>query len=196
MIDTARMKIEGRVIIRDAITRELLVDQHNDIHKENFSEAVALSLANFDRGVIEEMHFGNGGSSVDSTGAITYGAPHITGQGATLYNETYIKVVNDRSARFTSDAVKVNIKANHTTGALYTDIIVTCTLGYSEPSDQDVFDNSTIMDGKYIFDELGLFSYDSDANVRRLLTHVVFHPVQKALNRAIEVVYTVRITMM
>ena len=196
MIDKARLQVEGHVVIRDVDTGEILVDQHNDIHKENFSEAVALALANYDRGVIEEIHFGNGGSSVDSTGAITYILPRITGQNATLGNETYVKVVNDRSARFTSDPVKVNVRTNHLTGALYTDIIVTCTLGYSEPSDQDVFDNSTFMEGKYVFDELGLFSYDSDTNVRRLLTHVVFHPVQKALNRAIEVVYTVRITMM
>lgn len=196
MIDNAKLKVEGHVVIRDLLTNEILVDQHNDIHKENFSEAIALSLANFDRGVIEEMHFGNGGSVVTSTGEINYGIPQITGQNADLYNPTYYKVVNDRSSRFTSDQIKVNVKTNHIASTTYTDIVVTCTLDYSEPSDQQLFDNAVTMESLYIFDELGLKTFDSDTGIKRLLTHVVFHPVQKALNRAIEVVYTIRITMM
>lgn len=196
MIDKARLQVEGHVVIRYIDTGEILLDRHNDIHKENFSEATALALANYDRGVIEEMHFGNGGSVVTSTGEITYGLPQVTGQNADLYNPTYYKVVNDRSSRFSSDSIKVNIKTNHISSTTYTDIVVTCTLDYSEPSDQQAFDNATSDDGVYIFDELGLKSYDSDTGIKRLLTHVVFHPVQKALNRAIEVVYTVRIAMM
>ncbi len=196
MIDKTQLQVEGHVVMRYQDTGEILVDQHNDIHKENFSEACALALANYDRGVIEEMHFGNGGSVVTSTGEINYGLPQITGQNADLYNPTYYKVVNDRSSRFTSDPIKVNVKTNHISSTTYTDIVVTCTLDYSEPSDQQVFDNATSMEGLYIFDELGLKTYDSETGIKRLLTHVVFHPVQKALNRAIEVIYTIRITMM
>ena len=49
----------------------------------------------------------------------------------------------------------------------------------------------------YVFDELGLlanYGTDSNGNVlTRLLTHVIFHPVQKSLNRQIQIDYTVRI---
>ena len=59
------------------------------------------------------------------------------------------------------------------------------------------FDNSTQTDSNYIFDELGLLAnYGTDANgnvITRLLTHVIFHPVQKSLNRQIQIDYTVRI---
>ena len=48
-----------------------------------------------------------------------------------------------------------------------------------------------------VFDELGLLSNngtDVDGNVlTSLLTHVIFHPVQKSLNRQIQIDYTVRI---
>ena len=43
-----------------------------------------------------------------------------------------------------------------------------------------------------LFDELGLKSYSS-AGDSLLLTHVIFHPVQKSLNRLIQIDYTVRI---
>jgi hypothetical protein len=195
MKSNAKMKVTGHVLIRDADTKETLVDKHNDIHMENFSEAIALSLANYDRGVIEELHFGNGGTVVSTTGEITYYDPHITGQNADLYNPTYYKVVNDRSSNFASDATTTNVTTNHTSGTTYTDIVITCTLSYGEPSDQSVFDNATSLNDKYVFDELGLKAVDNDTGVKRLLTHVIFHPVQKALNRAIEVIYTVRITM-
>jgi len=39
---------------------------------------------------------------------------------------------------------------------------------------------------------LGLKSYSTTGN-SKLLTHVIFHPVQKSLNRLIQVDYTVRI---
>jgi hypothetical protein len=44
-----------------------------------------------------------------------------------------------------------------------------------------------------VFDELGLKSWTGDEGTGKLLTHVVFHPIQKSLNRLIQVDYTVRI---
>jgi hypothetical protein len=61
-------------------------------------------------------------------------------------------------------------------------------LDYTEPSGQQAFDNSATMSGTYVFDELGLINESG-----RLLTHVIFHPVQKSLNRLIQIDYTIRI---
>ena len=43
-----------------------------------------------------------------------------------------------------------------------------------------------------MFDELGLRSWNPNGS-GNLLTHVVFHPVQKSLNRLIQIDYTVRV---
>ena len=51
------------------------------------------------------------------------------------------------------------------------------------------------MNSDFVFDEIGLraSSQDSILGNGRLLTHVIFHPVQKSLNRLIQIDYTVRI---
>jgi hypothetical protein len=50
------------------------------------------------------------------------------------------------------------------------------------------------MDGNFVFDELGLRSKSAEADaLGRLITHVIFHPIQKSLNRLIQIDYTVRI---
>ena len=47
-----------------------------------------------------------------------------------------------------------------------------------------------------IFDELGIYAYNSGGiSQEYLLTHVIFHPVQKSLNRVIEIVYTIRVQL-
>jgi hypothetical protein len=86
------------------------------------------------------------------------------------------------------------MEVRHVTGAYYSDLLVTCLLDFGEPSDQSAFDNSTSQNGEYVFDELGLRAYGLDGlGTGRLLTHVIFHPVQKSLNRMIQIDYTVRI---
>ena len=44
-----------------------------------------------------------------------------------------------------------------------------------------------------MFDELGLKVWNGAVDNLRLITHVIFHPVQKSLNRQIQIDYTVRI---
>jgi len=189
-------KIDGFLKIYDPNNGEVFVDKHNAINYENMSEAIADTLSSRGYGEIYQMAFGNGGASVDETGVITYLPPNVTGQNAALYNQTYAKIVDDTSV-FNLDPTRNKMSVSHITGKVYTDILVQCLLDYGEPSGQDAFDNSTQTDSSYIFDELGLlanYGTDEFGNVlTRLLTHVIFHPVQKSLNRQIQIDYTVRI---
>ena len=193
---TLSYKVEGFLKIYDPNNGEIFVEKKNAINYENMSEAIADTLSSRGYGEIYQMAFGNGGASVDETGVITYLPPNVTGQNAALYNQTYAKIVDDTSV-FNLDPTRNKMTVSHTTGRVYTDILVQCLLDYGEPAGQNAFDNSTQTDSAYVFDELGLlanYGTDSDGNVlTRLLTHVIFHPVQKSLNRQIQIDYTVRI---
>ena len=189
--DTSGVMMEGHIRIFDPETGEDYVNKRNAIHYENMSEALALSLANKTTGFIHEMAFGNGGTSVDPTGVITYLPANSSGANANLYNQTYYKVVDDNSS-LNTDTVRNKLSVSHTSGQIYTDIIVSCLLDYGEPDDQEAFDNSVNLDGNFVFDELGIKSYNPAGN-GKLLTHVIFHPVQKSLNRLLQIDYTVRI---
>ena len=192
IIQPGLAKIEGFVKITDPNSGEVIVDKKNAIHFENISIAMAQTLSDRALGYIYEMAFGNGGSAVDPTGVITYLPPNTTGQNADLYNETYAKVVDDNSAADT-DPTYNKMTVLHTSGNVYTDILVTCLLDYGEPAGQQAFDNSTNFNGEYVFDELGLKCWNGSATDLRLITHVIFHPVQKSLNRQIQIDYTLRI---
>jgi len=192
MINLSPAKIEGFLKIYDPNNGEVFVDKHNAIHYENMSISLAQSLANKNLGYIYAMAFGNGGSAVDPTGVITYLPPNTTGQNADLYNQTYLKVVDNNSAANT-DPTRNKLDVLHTPGKVYSDILVTCLLDYGEPAGQQAFDNSTNFNGEFVFDELGLKAWTGESNDLRLLTHVIFHPVQKSLNRQIQIDYTIRI---
>jgi hypothetical protein len=192
MITPGLCKIQGFVKIHDPVSGDIFYDDHNAIHYENISIAMAQTLSNRDLGYIYQMAFGNGGSSVDPTGVITYLPPNTTGQNADLYNQTYAKVVDDNSAADT-DPANNKMTVLHTAGNFYTDILVSCLLDYGEPPEQQAFDNSTQYNGEYVFDELGLKVWNGAADNLRLITHVIFHPVQKSLNRQIQIDYTLRI---
>jgi hypothetical protein len=185
-------KIEGFVKILDPVTGEILVDKKNAIHYENISICMANTLSDRNVGWIYEMAFGNGGSAVDPTGVITYLPPNTVGTSASLYNQTYDKVVDDNSAA-NQDPANNFMNVVHTSGQPYTDIVVTCLLDYGEPAGQQAFDNSTNFNGEFVFDELGLQCWNGSASELLLITHVVFHPVQKSLNRQIQIDYTLRI---
>lgn len=193
---TLSYKIDGFLKIYDPNNGEVFVEKNNAINYENMSEALADTLSSRGYGEIFQMAFGNGGASVDETGVITYLPPNTTGQNAALYSQSYAKIVDDTSV-FNLDPTRNKMTVFHTTGRMYTDIVVQCLLDYGEPAGQAAFDNSTQTDSSFIFDELGLLAnYGTDSNgevITRLLTHVVFHPVQKSLNRQIQIDYTVRI---
>lgn len=186
--ETGGFHVEGHIKIFDPENGEIFIDKRNAIHYENMSVAMAQSLSNQLQGWISEMVFGNGGTVVDPTGLITYLTPNTNGTNSSLYSQTYSKVVDQNSAT-NNDPVRNKMEIRHVTGATYTDIVVSCLLDYGEPSGQEAFDNSVDMAGDFVFDELGLKANGSG----KLLTHVIFHPVQKSLNRLIQIDYTIRI---
>jgi len=191
MKDTSGILVEGHIKIFDPDTNVILIDKRNAIHYENMSFALAQSLSNAGQGFIYSMSFGNGGTSVDPTGIITYLTPNSTGVNASLYNETYNKVVDDLSVN-NIDPYRNKTEVRHVSGTNYTDVLITCLLDYGEPVGQDAFDTASGTNDLFVFDELGLRSWNPNGE-GLLLTHVLFHPVQKSLNRLIQIDYTVRV---
>jgi hypothetical protein len=157
-IDLTDIRMFGHLYIRDKDSDQILADCYNQIHFENMSVAIATSLAQQQSGFIQQMAFGNGGSIVNSAGAITYFPPNITGVNAQLYNETYRKVINNQSPLDT-DTSSNYIIINHLAGTTYSDLVITCTLEYNEPSGQEAFDDASDANGEFVFDELGLIMF-------------------------------------
>ena len=218
--ETGGVRMEGHILIRDITDKKEpieLVNKRNAIHFGNMAKHLAQTLSGKPNYDIHYMGFGNGGSSVNTLGKITYKttnvseAPDDSSPTSNLYALKYFKVVDDLAASNTAKTKnKIEVLPSTTS---YTDIKVTCTLEFGEPSIQSNFDNSTDFTDDFVFDELGLFSLDVatgneisgtatdaatilDFNSKcYMLTHVIFHPIQKSLNRIIEVVYTIRIQM-
>lgn len=184
---TSKINVKGFVKIYDRDTGEVILDKTNAVHYENMSVALARSISSITEGNLYSMAFGNGGTVVNATGDITYMSCNTTGINATLYNQTYVKT-NIAGVNETYDPSN-NIEVNHLGGTVYSDIVITCTLGYNEPADQAAFDNNSGID-KYTFSEIGLLSTDG-----KLLTHVIFSPISKVLNRIITIEYTLRISL-
>ncbi len=192
-IEKTGLGVMGHIKILDPESGEVFVNKRNAINYENMSVAIAHLLSNLTDGDgttgnayhVLNMGFGNGGVNVDATGVVTYQATNTNSATGQLYNETYSKgVANTASADPDNNMVVL-----HTGGNTYSDIVITSTLGYNEPSGQDALDNAANLTGNYIFDELGL---KTPGGV--FLTHVIFHPVQKSANRKIQIIYTIRIT--
>jgi hypothetical protein len=193
-IDNLGLNVSGHIVIKDLDTGEELVNKRNAIHYGNMAYIVAQALNGFntENAFIDRIAFGNGATSVDTAGKILYKTPRVSESyenSAGLYSRTFDKRLNPST---TDTSITTVVGSSHT------DIKVTCTLGYNEPSNADLFDTATNNQGDYVFDELGLFTYPTDGSsidTSTMLTHVVFHPVQKSQNRKIEVVYTVRVQL-
>jgi len=183
------LNMKGHVLIQDKETGEVLCDRANSIHFGNMARIVALALNNTEDAFINYIAFGNGGTSVDTSGKVLYKTPRVSeayDASGNLYNTTYNKDI------YPGDG---NNKIEIITGASYTDIKMTVTLGYAEPAGQEVFDSSITNEGEFIFDELGVFTNSTDFADAIMLTHVIFHPVQKSQNRVIEIIYTIRVQL-
>ena len=192
--DIGKVQVQGHIKIFDPESKEVFVNKRNAVHFENLSLALANSIANKGNGFITEMWFGNGGTTIDPTGVITYLPTNTIVQNADLYSPQYFKVVDDTNVN-NPDPLRNKMTISHIPGEVYSDILVTCLLDYGEPAGQAVFDNSQTLDGQFVFDELGLKGFSANgAGTGALLTHVIFSPVQKSLNRLIQVDYSIRIS--
>lgn len=177
----------GKII--DIDTNEILQEFTNDINFENLSVCLALSAGNKPSGFIHELVLGNAGATVNAIGVLDFLQPNVSGENAALYNETYSKIVDNNSSLNTNPSLN-RIEVTHTTNTFYSDIITICTLDYGEPSGQSAFDINTDTDGNFTFSELGLRTAGG-----RLISHAIFAPVLKSLNRSIQIQYTIRIVV-
>lgn len=181
------LHMRGHLKIHDPESGEVFHNKANAIHYENIAEAIAYCLSGLPGNFIQSMNFGNGGTNIDPTGVITYLPTNAGNQNAALYNQTFSKII-DALSPTNLDPVNNKMEVRHIPGKVFSDILVTCLLDFGEPNGQAAFDNSQSLNDAYVFDELGIFS-----SAGKMLTHVVFHPTQKALNRKIQVDYTIRI---
>jgi hypothetical protein len=205
MLDQANINVDGFVKIWEPDTGLVHLEKHNAVNQEVISYVIAQMLQGNVAEYISEMHFGNGGVIIDTTGNITYKDVELnlqSGFSASLFSPTYFKVV-DVSDPVNDDITKNKVEISHVSGLTYTDLIITCTLDPDQPNSADVGNlvsetqadiDTGNLTGNFVFNELGLKCKGQDGlNTGYLLSHIVFHPVQKSANRTIQVVYTLRI---
>jgi len=167
-----------------------LLMKKNAIHDGNMVFHIAKSMIGQDStnsSAIGWFGFGDGGSEIANTGRITYRPTNTTkmrNELADLYNRVYQKKIdNEGFDMVVSPVVYPNAIA---------DIKIDLVLNKGEPFGQLPMDNATQFSDRFVFDEIGLFSNSPDINDSYLLTHVVFHPIQKSLNRSFHIKYTIR----
>lgn len=203
-LETLPVSITTHITIRDLDTGEVLREGKNAIHQENMSVALATALARGSNYFVSEMHFGNGATVIATDGSVTYRLPNVAGVDADLYNDKFFRVV-DATDLHNPDVAANNVVVLHSKGAAYADTVITATLDYQEPvasdgvfnivnSTENSLDATTTIDGEMIFDEIALKTKGTEGlNSGKLLTHFIFHPVEKGANQRIQIVYQLRV---
>ena len=194
---------KGIIKISDPNTGEVFVHQENAIHFGNLAFAVTNALQGSDLGHITFMAFGSGGTSIDSSGNISYRSPNTSNlqdASAEPYETTYFENLSDTGNSITTIAGTSN----------FSDLVTTVLIAFGEPIasavefPQSDVDTATTTNDRYTFDELALYTGTTMGTLGptfnfapdgRLLTHVIFHPVQKAANRELQIEYTIRVQM-
>lgn len=189
--DNAHLSFSGHVLISDADTGEVLLDKFNAINFENMAIAIANLLGNqTDQNgsgyYITKIRFGRGGTMIDANGNITYKQPNTSGPGQALYEQGF---GSSGTTIFEKDVDSFEVTGE--SGQTFRDLTSIVTLNYNEPSTAQPLDDASDFDDpeNYVFDELALVGNNDE-----LLTHLIFHPIQKSLNRKLEIRYTLRIT--
>lgn len=221
MIETLSSMIKGHVTIKDADTGEILVDKDNAVHFGNISTEIAQALVGDNESFITYMVFGNGGVIIDESGNIIYRKPNtslVKEPTAQLYSSTLVTELTNSNNEETVPGAETLASVPGGNTKNFEDIVVSVTLPAGYPDTQAVADNASNSNNQsleegssyFVFNELSLYTGVSglgdafnDANVQnflsdtttRLITHVIFHPVQKSQNRTLAITYTLRIQM-
>lgn len=189
--DKGSFRVRGIVGIYDVTDPNHVVElvKKNAVHEGNIVYNIARAFIGGDdgRSAIGWIAFGDGGSEIASTGRITY-RPTNTSRSrnelADLYNRVYQKNVSDEGFNsYVSPVIHTRPIA---------DINMDVMLYMGEPSGQLPMDNASQFGDSFVFDEIGLFTNEPDINDAMMLTHVIFHPIQKSLNRTLQIKYTLR----
>ncbi len=195
--------VTGHLKISDPNSGEIFVEKSNAIHFGNISNSMSLALEGNDTGHITFMAFGSGGTSIDSSGNISYRSPNTSNlqdASAEPYQTTFWESLAD-----TGNSIATVVGTSN-----FSDLTSTVLIGFGEPDNsspeftQSAVDTATTTNDIYTFDELALFTGTTMGTLGptfdfapdgRMLTHVIFHPVQKAANRELQIEYTIRIQM-
>jgi len=201
MQEVLNTKVTGHVQIIDRETGEVLRDAYNAIHPKNMATAIARGLSNTADYQIFKLKLGNQGTYIDTTQQIIFRSPNTTGDAADLYNPTYVEIVDELDSGVGSGNSVVFTNIPNTTN---TRVIVTCVVSSNEainnPTDGGDGDPSLDPEGAYFFDELGLFTKQTDANLldgagEMMLSHLIFSPIEHTGNRELTIVYTLTISV-
>ncbi len=201
MQECLKTTVSGHVLIKDNATGEVLLDKYNAIHPKNMATAIARGLSNTPNYQIFKIKLGNGGTVINATQQIEFRPPTTTGDTADLYNPTYVEVIdeNDAAVGAGNSVVFTNIPASTNTR-----VIATCVISSNEavnnPTDGGDGDPQLNPEGTYFFDELGLFTRQTDANLldgagELMLSHLIFSPIEHTGNRELTIVYTLTISV-
>lgn len=195
--------ISGHLKISDPNSGEVFVEKSNAIHFGNISFAITNALEGSAAGHITFMAFGSGGTSIDSSGNISYRSPNTSNlqdASAEPYQTTFWESLAD-----TGNSIATVVGTSN-----FSDLTSTVLIGFGEPDNsspeftQSAIDTATTTNDTYTFDELALFTGTTMGTLGptfdfapdgRMLTHVIFHPVQKAANRELQIEYTIRVQM-
>lgn len=218
MNESLTCSIHGHITIADKHTGEVLVDKPNAVHYGNISTELAQAFIGTSDSFITYMAFGNGGVIIDSAGNIIYRNPNTSlnkNENDQLYNTTLVVELTNNASTGVSDP-DVTIPGGNTQN--FEDIVATVVLSSGFPSSEQVMDNAGGISNQnaddstttFVFNELALYTGQKDKGNKQtyndiqtflneedtvLVTHVIFHPVQKASNRTLEITYTLRIQM-
>lgn len=196
------LSITGTLQVVDAASTTTIALSENDFHLENFARTIIKAISGLESGHIEEVHFGNGATTITETGGLLYKTPNVTGASASLYNDLTYKVINNKSSNFTSDKNENYIKYEQIPGSNATRIVIHFTLGYAEPAfttdaNKAVSElkysavDDILSTDKFTFDEVSLMAVDHVSGEKILLTHWISKPIDKIINRAMEFIYTI-----
>ena len=117
--DNAGIKMSGHILIRDAETKEELVNKRNAIHYGNLGYLISQALGNQDNKIIHFMAFGNGATSVDSSGKVIYKSTNTSESretSASLYRKTFAKVISNTAQNSDQASNKLEVIEGTLTG--------------------------------------------------------------------------------